>query len=53
MKKVKELLDFLFKKEQEAIHAGNKKELFEEYNILATEIKSYMNDITVGFGCQY
>ncbi|THF49205.1 hypothetical protein E6C50_13270 [Flavobacterium supellecticarium] len=50
MKAVKEFIDFLFKKEQEAIYAGNKKEEFEKYNALATEIKSYMNDITVGFG---
>jgi hypothetical protein len=50
MKAIKEFLDFLFKKEQETIYAGDKKEEFEKYNALATEIKSYMNDITVGFG---
>jgi len=49
-KKITEFLDFLFKKEQEAIHASNKKELFEEYNTLAKEIKSYMNDSSVGLG---
>lgn len=50
MEKVKELLEFLFKKEQEAIYLGGKKEEFEGYNKLAKEIKSHMNDITVGFG---
>ncbi|KAB1231345.1 hypothetical protein [Chryseobacterium viscerum] len=50
MKEVKELLDFLFKKEQEAIYLGEKKGEFDNYNQLAEEIKSYMNDITVGLG---
>ncbi|KFF23270.1 hypothetical protein [Chryseobacterium vrystaatense] len=50
MKAVKELLDFLFKKEQETIYLGGKKGQFDNYNQLAEEIKSYMNDITVGFG---
>lgn len=50
MKEIKELLDFLFKKEQEAIYLGEKKEEFDNYNQLAKEIKSYMNDVTVGFG---
>ena len=50
MEEVKEFSYFLIKKEQEAIDAGNKKEELEKYNALATEIKSYMIDVTVGFG---
>ncbi|MFC3158690.1 hypothetical protein SAMN05443633_12057 [Chryseobacterium arachidis] len=50
MKEIKELLDFLFKKEQEAIYLGEKKGEFDNYNKLAKEIKSYMKDVTVGFG---
>lgn len=50
MDKIKDFLEFLFRKEQEAIFLGEKKEEFNNYNQLAQEIKSYMNDITVGFG---
>ena len=50
MERIKQFMDFLLKKEQEAIYAGKIKAEFEKYNALATEIKSYMNDITVGFG---
>lgn len=50
IKQVKELLEFLFEKERQAINAKHYKEKFDEYNSLSTEIKSYMNDVTVGFG---
>ncbi|SIS59993.1 hypothetical protein SAMN05421786_101417 [Chryseobacterium ureilyticum] len=50
IKEVKKLLEFLFKKETQAINAKHYKEKFDEYNSLAAEIKSYMNDITVGLG---
>ena len=50
MEKIKTFMDFLLQKEQEAIFAGDKKEAFEKYNALATEIKSYMIDDTVGLG---
>lgn len=50
IKQVKELLEFLFEKEKQAINAKHYKEKFDEYNNLAAEIRSYMNDVTVGFG---
>jgi hypothetical protein len=50
MEKIKEFLSFLFEREQVAIDYGNRKDDFEKYNVIAKEIKSYMNDITVGFG---
>ncbi|AZA74962.1 hypothetical protein [Chryseobacterium indoltheticum] len=50
MEKIKEFLSFLFEREQVAIDYGNRKDDFEKYNVIAKEIKSYMSDITVGFG---
>ncbi len=50
MEKVKEFLKFLFEKEQIAIDYGNRKNDFDKYNAVANEIKSYMNDTTLGFG---
>ncbi len=50
MEKVKEFFKFLFEKEQIAIDYGNRKDDFDKYNNVAKEIKSYMNDITLGFG---
>jgi len=50
MEKIKEFLEFLFKKEQEAVNYGYFRDKIEEYNKVSLEIKSYMNDEPVGFG---
>lgn len=50
MNKIKEFLEFLFSKEQEAINCGYFKDKIEEYNKISLEIKLFMNDETVGFG---
>lgn len=50
MEKIKEFLNLLFKKEQEAINFSFFKDKLSEYNEVSFEIKSYMNDETVGFG---
>lgn len=48
--KVKDFLTTLFEKEQLTLNAANFKARFDEYNSLASELKSYMGDMTVGFG---
>ncbi len=50
MDKIKDFLEFLFKKEQEAINYGYFKDKINEYNNISLEIKSFMNDETVGLG---
>lgn len=48
MNQIIEFLESLFQLEQKAVHAQHKKDLFDEYNELATKIKSNMYNITVG-----
>ncbi|MCF2218390.1 hypothetical protein H9Q08_03650 [Chryseobacterium sp. PS-8] len=50
MDKIKKFLEFLFAKEQEAINYGYFKDKLDEYNKISFEIKSFMNDETVGLG---
>lgn len=50
MDKIKDFLKFLFIKEQAAINYGYFKDKIDEYNNISLEIKSFMNDETVGLG---
>ncbi|WP_299763422.1 hypothetical protein [uncultured Dokdonia sp.] len=49
MKNIKDFLDFLFEREQEALNADNYKEDFQKYNSIVEEIQTHLYNISAGF----